>query len=353
VNRAELYGRGALAVEGLLLDLFGVRVTKALNPLDAGDFITISLRLSSALRGATAGAEGKALRSAIETLDVDWPALTDAGRERIIGAARAEVEGMAKTVAPKAGVVLDTAAARIIPTTRKASIDRFKLDIPGKLSDFDNEASSLLRASQMVYIKDQYGQRADVFDSIAKDIVASGLERGLGRDDISGELATTLAEHEIQRSKSYWSIVSTDFANKARTATQLHAFGEAGIKRYRFDAILDEATSDICRLLHGRVFSVKAAGERTYRAMTLTDPEQVKDERPWVQSGKDDDGNSILYFERGGRRHGVAQVDRSAEGERDTIGSYSRALSNKALEAAGVTVPPLHGHCRSTITTDE
>jgi len=72
-----------------------------------------------------------------------------------------------------------------------------------------------------------------------------------------------------------------------------------------------------------------------------------------MQVGADDEGNQVLFYERGDRRRVVAQVDEPAVGERDEVGTYSRDLSDEQLEAAGVTVPPLHGRCRSTIVTDE
>lgn len=348
------YGAAAVATEELLAHLFDVRIWKALDPLNADDFITISVRLAASLKGATAGAEGLALRSAIEALDVDWPELTDAGRDKIISSARAQIVGMSETVAPKAEPVLEKAAGKIIPATKTRTIGAFNFDIPTELSDLDTKTGTLLRSSQMVYIKDQYGARADMFDAMAKDIVAGGLEQGLGRDDISGNLATKLADYQIERSQNYWQLVANDFANKARTTTQLHAFGEAGITKYVFDAILDEATSEICRLLHGRVFSVKNAIKRTMKALELDDPEKIRQVRPWVQAGKNESGQDILYYNGAGdSKHIVANVEEFAEGKKDEIGTYSKVLSNKALEAAGVTVPPCHGHCRSTIKTSE
>jgi hypothetical protein len=71
-----------------------------------------------------------------------------------------------------------------------------------------------------------------------------------------------------------------------------------------------------------------------------------------MRVGADSDGNQVLFYERGGRRRFVAQVDESAAGRADQVGRYSRALSNEGLEAAGVTVPPLHGRCRSTIVVE-
>ena len=71
-----------------------------------------------------------------------------------------------------------------------------------------------------------------------------------------------------------------------------------------------------------------------------------------MQVGADRDGRQVLFYERGGRRRAVAQVDEPAVGTRDQVGRYSRTLSDGQLETAGVSVPPLHGRCRSTIVAE-
>lgn len=350
MDRYARISAGIWAAEEIAKSL-GVRISKALDPLDPKDFVTISLRLAKALRAAVSGEEGRALKAAIESLDVDWPEMSEAARDRVIAAARAEVAGLSTVVPEMIDPVLASSGLNIVKATRTNSVDRFSLSIEAAVRPADTTASDLLRASQMVYVKDQYGARSDAFDALAKKIVGDGLEQGLGREDISAELAKRLGEQQVQRSKDYWNLISTDFANKARTTTQLGAFGEAGIVRFRFDAILDQATSDICRLLHGRVFSVEKAIARTQAALDLTDPEEIRNVRPWVQTGTNADGDDILYYERSGHRHTVAVVEASGVGRVDAIGTYADALSSRAMEAAGITVPPLHGHCRSTITT--
>ena len=117
--------------------------------------------------------------------------------------------------------------------------------------------------------------------------------------------------------------------------------------------MMDQTTSEICRFLNGRIFSVEKAVKRMRHSMSLTDPEEIRNVRPWVQSGMSPNGDPLLYFNRGGERHTVAHVDEAGEGEMDRAGKYSKTMSNKALEAAGVNVPPLHSHCRSTIVTAE
>jgi SPP1 gp7 family putative phage head morphogenesis protein len=330
---------------------FGVTIEKALNPLDPGDFVTIAVRLSAALRSVTKGTEAVALRNAIETLDVDWPNLSAAGRDKIFRAASAEIGALATTIPPLTTPVLERSALSLVSRTRLATVARYSFgrQIRNE-APIDQLTVENLPINQSVYIKDQYGRRADGLDAIARDTVSSGLERGLGRDDIAEELSGRLKSSGVVRTTNYWNLIGSDFANKARTSTQLNTFQRAEIEQYMFDAIMDEATSDICRLLHGRVFSVKKAADRMRNAIGLKNPEDIKSVMPWVQTGTDAAGNQILYYDDGTRRTVVAHVERSAVGLADQVGRYSKVISNKALEAQGLPVPPRHGHCRSVLT---
>ncbi len=337
--------RGIWAAEEIAKSI-GQSIAKALDPLDPEDFITISVRLARSLRGAAVGLEGEALKSAIESLDVDWSALSEERRDRIISAARAEVLGLSETVSPIVEPVLFSSASSLVPLTRTAAISRFDLGAAGT-GDWVKSIVGDLRDSQMVYVRDSYWQRADRFDQVARDVVASGMERGLARDDISAELSTQLTPLGVERGTNYWNLIATDFANKSRTISQLSTFEDAGVTQYIYEAVLDESTSEICRLLHGRVFSVAKARKRMASALTLRDPEDIRNAMPWVQA----DG-SKLYFQRGDTRHNVADVHEAGEGTKDKIGTYGNVMSKAALEKAGVVVPPRHGHCRSTLLAD-
>ena len=341
---------GQFAVEEIA-KRYGVEVSKALNPLDPGDFVTIAVRLSAALRSAAAGTEAVAIRSALETLDVDWPNLSAPARDKIINAAKSEISALATTVPRLTTPVFEKSAISLVNRTRLATVAQFQFGRQLRNeAPIDQQTVENLPINQTVYIKDQYGVRSDRLDQIARDTVASGLERGLGRDDISGELGTALKSSGVLRTGSYWNLIASDFANKGRTTTQLNTFERAEIELYMFDAIMDEATSDICRLLHGQTFSVAKAAKRMNKALSMRDPENIKSVMPWVQTGTDGDGNQILYYDDGSGRTVVANVDRSGIGSSDRMGSYSNVMSRKQLEASGLPVPPRHGHCRSTLT---
>jgi len=346
----ELYGAGADAAEEILRDIF--RIDKALDPLDADDFMAIVRRLSRALRGVARPAEDAALRHALERLDVDWPNLPPQARDQVIRAAKQSLSAVDGQVMPLVDQIFELEAENVVSRARRSTVRRLGLRIGSDTTRADDRVAKFVRESQGNFVRDEYGRRRDDFSAKAKDIVASGVDRGLGRDDIVGDLSSAMAREAFDQSRDYWEVVSMVFTNRARTYTQLGAFGEAGIKRYRVDAILDEATSEVCRFMHGKLFTVEQAMDRFRDVERARDPEVIRDVQPFVQVGADREGNQVLFYERGGRRRAVAQVDEPAVGARDEVGRYSRALSPVQLESAGVTVPPLHGRCRSTIVAE-
>lgn len=347
-----LYSAAADAADELLRDVYRLDVAKALDPLDARDFLVIVERLARSLTGVSREAEAAALRKALATLDVDWPSLSPAARDRVVRAAREAIGGVATQVLPRVDQVFEVEAKNVVARARATSVRRFGLHIGASTTQTDERIATFVRTSESNFIRDQYGRRQDELGQRARDIVAAGLEQGLGRDDIAADLAAQLAPI-VSRGKPYWETVAMSFANRGRTYTQLAAFDEADIERFRFEAVLDQVTSHVCRFMHGREFSVRRAMQRFDEVERAPDPETITELQPWMRVGADSDGKQVLFYERGGRRRFVAQVDESAVGRADQVGRYSRALSNDELEAAGVTVPPLHGRCRSTIVLED
>lgn len=94
----------------------------------------------------------------------------------------------------------------------------------------------------------------------------------------------------------------------------LHEARARGISRYRIDAVLDDRTTDICRNMHGRIFTVEAAYSRTQSLLSITDPNTLKSRAPFP---------AMFELE-------------------DT--------SDADLQAAGIDVPPFHFLCRSVVT---
>jgi predicted outer membrane lipoprotein len=111
----------------------------------------------------------------------------------------------------------------------------------------------------------------------------------------------------------YWRLVANAGASRAYHYGYLKAAELRGVTQYRFTAVLDEKTSEICRHMDGKVFSVSTASRLMEKVAEAPDIEQVKTLMPW------------LSFKE------------------------VRDLSDDELERLGVITPPLHGNCRSTL----
>lgn len=337
---------GAAAADDILDNVFGV--TKALNPQNHRDFLIIQRRIAQKLQSATLAGQTTALRSVLGTLDVDWPNLSAAQRDRIINAARLTLRSAAAHTAPIVEDVLSVHALDLAAGARAGAIAAFDLSISSSLSLGDERLASWAASSQSLFVRDRFGVRADAISVNARRIVAEGLDSGYGRDEIASRLGG-LVNQGLGGGPSYWNIVSGAFVGRTRSAINVSAFGEAGVAKFRVDAVLDEVTSEVCRFLHGREYSVKRAGSQIAAAQAAKNPEDIRSLMPWVNKGKGDENEDILYYGSAADPQRVATIDSFGEGEKDTVGEYSGTMSDAELEAAGITTPPFHTNCRTTI----
>lgn len=350
---------GAIAAEDLIRKAMGVDIRKALDPLDPDDYIVIVGRLGRAMSRATASTEVAIMNRALDALDVDWPALSSAQRQRVITASQSIYAEIPKRVIPPVVQRLEVAGPRTVRGARRGARRgvpaRFRSAMGVDLALVDRRILAHLTSSQALFITDEYGRRRDDLASLSRGIVARDLELGLGRDEITANLQARLGTSlGINRSRNYWNVIAAAFTNRARTFGQLASYGEAGIRAFFFEAVLDEVTTDQCRFLHGRRFPVQAGLARFNASEQATEPEAVKQIMPWIQSGRDPEtGERILYTRNeDGSRNRVAEIVRSGVGTSDDTGKFRNGQSTSELEAAGSFMPPLHGRCRSTITAD-
>jgi len=115
------------------------------------------------------------------------------------------------------------------------------------------------------------------------------------------------------KSVPYWRVVANAAASRTYHYGVLKAAQSQGFTGFRFVAILDDITSDICREVNGREFFIADAVNKFERVAGSDDPDEVKKVFPWMKV--------------------------------DAV----RDLSDDALRDLGVLVPPLHGNCRSTL----
>lgn len=322
-------------------------VAKAMNLGMPAGFDRAVARLARLLQSRSSDSDHAAVKAAVEVLDVDWHRTTAEQRRNLIARAL-EASGRKTAAVPtKVQAVFGDAATEVVRATRDGARRDQKLAIGADFNAVDQRVIRHLRSSQANYIRDEYGRRHEAFSERARLIVADGLEAGLGRDDVARDLESAARDIIAGRGSFYWETVAGAFVSSGRSFGQLSAYAEAGIDRYIIEAVLDERTTEICRFLDGKTFTV-ATGLRAFERVEA-EPDLVQALTPWVREAIDPEtGRKVLFVEGRDGRTPLAQVTRSAAGTRDDRGDFSRALSERDLENLGISFPPYHGLCRST-----
>lgn len=344
-------GHGRAAADDILGAL-GVPVVKALDLGSARGFDAAVARLAAELRRHAARPEADAVRAAIGVLDVDWRATTPSQRRALLTQARAAAGRVMADVSRRIEAPLGRAAEKVVAAAR-ADVRRVqRLAIAADVNAVDRRAVAFIQRSSALFVRDELGRRVESMTERARDVVARGLERGLGRDDIAEELAAAAEGALLTRGRPYWEVVAASFVGEGRSLSQISAYAEAGIERYVLSAILDEHTTDTCRFLDGKVLQTADALRTFDRLDRATEPTAIKAVRPWVRERIGEDGKRTLVVDRGGESTLLGVVERSGVGARDDRGAYSRAVPSQDLAPAGIGFPPFHGLCRTTTVAD-
>ncbi|MCA9557956.1 MAG: head morphogenesis protein, partial [Myxococcales bacterium] len=294
----HLVVRAREAADEILGRYLRVRLRKAFDLGSARGFDKAVGKLGALLGATAADADDAAVRAALGALDVDWAATTAAQRRTLIGRAL-EAAGRRTAAVPGAvGTVFGDAATEVVQATRDAARRGQGLGIAADFNALDKRIVRHLTSSQANFVRDEYGRRNEAFGERARQIVADGLEAGLGREDIARDLERAARDVIAGRGSFYWEVVAGSFVSRGRSFAQLSSYAEAGIDRYIIEAVLDERTTEICRFLDGKTFSVQT-GLQTFDQVEAN-PDAVKELTPWVRDGVDAKGRQVMYVDRGG-----------------------------------------------------
>jgi len=183
-------------------------------------------------------------------------------------------------------------------------------------------------------------------------VVSGGVERGAGREEMARQLRDAARGTVAARPVHYWEVVASSFVTRGRTFGQLSSYSEAGVERYRIEAVLDEVTTEICRGLHGRMFTVKSGLGvfARHEAAAEKGVDEFKLAAPWVRERTNSKGDTELWAKGANGSRRIASVVQSAMGTSgpNATGTFSGVLDAKGMEGVGVMFPPFHGLCRST-----
>jgi hypothetical protein len=342
VSLLEVHDARVFADE-LLEQVLRLPVAKAMDLGSPAGFDRASTLLAARLRRSAAPAEADALREAVAVLDVDWGRTTAAQRRRLVTESLVAAGRSTALIPQRIQAPLGEAATAVINATRTHSRQVQELAIGAKFNALDQRVARHIVNAQGLFVRDEYGRRLDVFGTEARRVVASGLERGLGRVDIAGELEAAARAALIDRAPFYWEVVASAFVGQGRSFAQVSSYAEAGVQRYRIEAVLDERTTHICRFLHGKTFAVADALRKFELAERLEQPEDIKRLLPWVRERLD--GGMLMLT---GAGVAIAEVTRSGLGTHDDVGEFRPRLTDAQLGEAGLGFPPFHGLCRST-----
>jgi hypothetical protein len=322
-------------------------VHKAKNPLKRRTFDQIVAQLSAELLEATYELDLVAAREMLQELDVDFAGLSASGRDQVFAAVEASLPNPALYQPLVLGVLAAALPALLLAAYGAAASRR-----GGAPSADDVALAERLRDGQARYAQVYMMDRNAHLLARVRALVDRSITDGWARGRLVEALHDVFdPEHVLARSAAYYDVVAGAFVGYTRTYGQLAAYRDAGIERWIFEAVLDEVTSDICRFMHGRVFTVQGAlGVFDRIAGNL---EAAKDSAPWLREGRNADGAKVLYtLSSDGHRREIATIVRSGFGARDDQGAYDTTYDSARLEAVGVCLPPLHGRCRSTVVAD-
>lgn len=348
-DRLLVVHEARLAADELVERFLGLPVAKAMNLGTRTGFDRAVALLAARLRRATGRADVDAVREAIAVLDVDWGGTSAAQRRRLVAEAMAAAGRATAIVPARIAAPFNTAAQEVVAATRTDARRSQRLAIGAEFNAFDHRVVAHVTRSQGNFVRDEYGRRIEGFGEQARRIVAAGLEEGLGRDDIAEALEQAARGALVDRAPFYWETVASSFISQGRSYAQMSSYAEAGIQHYRIEAVLDERTTEICRYLDGKLFSVGDALARFDRVEQLDDPEAIKEAMPWVRESTDPEtGRTRLYVDGGRGRTELAEVTRSAMGIRDDRGDFRALVSDATLSDMGIGYPPYHGLCRTS-----
>jgi hypothetical protein len=200
--------------------------------------------------------------------------------------------------------------------------------IGGNLTQVDRSAVESLSEQQLWWIGRFW--TGHLSKTISATITREALVGGLGRAEVGrilrGVVGGTFPAVSVPGTfaggaRPYFQMLAGTVRNQASNYGVLSTFVEAGVKRYRIVAVMDKRTSEICTLMDGRSFEVRVGAKLAADRLEAATPDAVKEISPW----------------------------RSAESARTIAGDEN---PEEALARVGMSLPPYHGHCRTTIDVD-
>ncbi len=244
------------------------------------DFDVATVRMATDLHRKAISIEMRALVALLPALNIDWTTTTPPQQHNIVSRAIRDAASELNSVGNSVTHTMDTSATNVFRAAKNDLRRIQRLKAPPTFTALDARMLRFLRQSETLFVRDQYGRRMAALGTRIRQLVAEGLELGLGRDDIRTGLAQA-ATNMLTHTEGYWQVVAGAFIGRGRSYAQMSCYYEAGIKHYRVVAVMDERTSAVCRRMHGKRLSVQTGVETFLRAETAKDPSVIMALNPW------------------------------------------------------------------------
>lgn len=289
----------------------------------------------------------KDLDVAFRLLNADWSKLSYDEQARVISSVGNLIDKRYAKAALRARKTMNKFGTLVAKTTRSKNKVLHNLNIDASLSSEDLRFVSTQANASSWYIKDKGGKLTTLFREDAQSILTVGAREGLDPKRVSDDLFNLYKGSVVGRPKSYFQLVAGASLVRSRSYSDIDSYYDAGVSTFIFRSVMDNRTSEQCRLLNGKEFSIKEQKARLglLESVSSEDPEQVKEITPWLTEKKIGDERFLGYKKRD-RFMKVARINRYGAGTKRS-GQYEQLKTDEELAAAGVVVPPVHGNCRS------
>lgn len=211
------------------------------------DLRAAAAQLATALREHDRALSAPALARYLDRLDVNWGALTAAQADALLTEARgflAQASGAA--LLPAWQRTLDVTVTDLAQRTKAHVRESFAPSVQTSLAQPELAAVRQIGDQSGFFLRDALGRRSAELTARGRAIVQAGLDQGLGRADIGRQLQAQLPDLWRGRGDGYATAVASVATQRARVATEIHTYQEAGIEQLVIVSVLDERTTPQC-----------------------------------------------------------------------------------------------------------
>lgn len=327
-----------------------VTMAKAKDPLSPEAWLEEVMRLTGRLSAVASSEAAHLTKEALEWFDFEFEDATTGQVATATAGVRGTLSSPSGNMVRTQRLAITRALRSIVAQTggAMASLPSLSPTLGSTFNLPDKRIAENMAKHHGFWVRNQYGRISQSLARQANPIIQAGISQGLGRDTIGKQL-----EERIQgglQMKNYWRVVAANHVSRARSYAQGYSMRAAGIRFYRIEAILDEATTEQCLMLHGRLMPVDAAMARQDAILASPNPQAVQWHNPFMKHGRnpDTDEDELFLEYPDESRVTVATVTERGVGT-GIPGTYSNVMSQSQMVSSAIGFPPYHFACRTTL----